>query len=320
MTEPTDPPDFDPNDLLRGFREKLAQRETPLDVDSLFGDLGGTARPAAPRPPATGPSQRGPRGFGADDVEDIPHIDLPPVPREMPALTHDDLRIDIGDGGTAPADTPQAAVELDLPDIVDAPQPDAQDLDSMVQGVARQAEADAAVEPLEADWEPATAVAMRRQANPRLLGQWAPGAWIGALRRAHGAASEVVQGPDGPVVETFAPQLLVALWPPQALDTPLLPRWPARVMLTGAEGDAALESALAMIPADAALWVTHDDIDWALVADIALHHEAALRHYQIEALRALAVAEREAAFARVNSGYVQPAPGQPVQARTDPAA
>jgi hypothetical protein len=141
-------------------------------------------------------------------------------------------------------------------------------------------------------------------ADARLLRQWQPQAWLALARRVRGATAEVLQTPKGPLVENRAPQWLCALWPPQRLDAPLLGRWPEQAALVGAEtACGALHQLLPGLPAGALLWPAALEADWALVAELVLHHDSRLRPADIQALRELAEAERGASFARVNDDY-----------------
>lgn len=306
---------FDPNDILRDFNPRAGQKSAePLDVGSLLDgwrpDSGRNeaqdAVPAAERP--AGRSGRiNHNDWDPDDVIDVAHIDITPD-RQLAA---EDLVIDTEAGWSSPqADEP---IELQLPEVVIEMPTQAGELDEVVSGASHYAAEDAVVRDIESDWEPPTAVAMRRQQNPRLLAQWQPGAWTGAMRRAFGAATEIQQTEDGPVVDTFAPHLLLALWAPQSLDSPLLGRWPHRVLLSAVDADEALDALLRLVPAESSLWLTEADLDWALVADLALHHEAGLRPFQEKALREFADAQRMDTFSRINDGYFQPQPGAPVQ-------
>jgi hypothetical protein len=60
-----------------------------------------------------------------------------------------------------------------------------------------------------------------------------------------------------------------------------------------------------------------DGVDWALGADLVMHHMPALRPYQLQRLRAFIDTEREADFARLNDRYHQPVPGAAVAPRPD---
>ncbi len=148
---------------------------------------------------------------------------------------------------------------------------------------------------------------MRAPTDRRVLPQWQPRAWIAFARRVRGASAEVVQSPGGPVVvENHGPQWLCALWPPQRVDAPLLGRWPDLAVLVGADTlHGALHQLLAELPPDATLWPAMLDVDWALLAELVLHHDASLRPAQVQALRELVEAERQASFARVNDGYTR---------------
>jgi hypothetical protein len=155
-------------------------------------------------------------------------------------------------------------------------------------------------------------VVVRRYVNPRLLAQWQPGVWTGAVKQVCAETTEFLQTAHGPVVETYAPQMLLALWPPQNLSAPMLSRWPMHVMLCTAEAGRATDALLPLMPPAAMLWLTLDHVDWALMAELVLHHDAGLRPLQITALRSFVEAQREATFTRLNNAYRQPMPGQAV--------
>lgn len=161
------------------------------------------------------------------------------------------------------------------------------------------------------DWQPdLQALQLRPAADPRLLAQWQPGAWIGAVRQVLDSSTAFAQGPAGPTVETYAPHRLLLLWPPAA--APLPGRWPQRVRLAAVARERAAALLLQDLPDDARLWLHPggDAIDWALAAEIALLHEPALHPFQIDGLRAFIAAEREAGFAALNRAYARdPASG-----------
>ena len=161
-------------------------------------------------------------------------------------------------------------------------------------------------------------LALRRSADPRLLSAWQPGAWTTATYQVTDAATEIATGPQGSTtVETYAPQRLLLLWPPQRLDAPLLGRWPQQAWLCALPPDDAAGALLAGLPADARLWHNPHagDVDWVLAAEIVLHHQADLRPFQASGLRAFINREREANFSRLNADYQQPAAAGPVQRR-----
>ena len=154
----------------------------------------------------------------------------------------------------------------------------------------------------------------RHAPNPRLLARWQPGAWIAVRRRALGASTEFLNTPDGPLVESRPPQWLMAAWPPQQLDDPVLGRWPELAMLGAAqEPDAAGELLLATLPDQALLWIAELDVDWALLAELVLHQDPGLKPFQVKALRELAEVERLASFEKLNSAYQAAADGRPLR-------
>ena len=142
------------------------------------------------------------------------------------------------------------------------------------------------------------------EADPRLLAQWQPLAWMALARRVAGQNTEVLQAPDGLHVETHAPQWLCAVWPPQQPQAPWLGRWPELATLVEAETrDEALRALLGELPAEASLWAAELDADWRLVAELVLQQDGELRPAQAQALRELAEAERDAGLERLRDGY-----------------
>jgi hypothetical protein len=171
---------------------------------------------------------------------------------------------------------------------------------------------------IDGDWQPGRLV----EQAPRVAGvteQWKPGVWIGAVRRVCGPLAEFVQSPNGPVVETFPPHVLVALWPPQTLSAPFLGRWPLHAALHAVEADQVGVTLMQQVPAGGQLWLVPPAqelaIDWALLADLVLHHDAGLRDFQIRELRSFLQAQRDAGYAHLNDAYEWPAPGRPVTRR-----
>jgi hypothetical protein len=57
------------------------------------------------------------------------------------------------------------------------------------------------------------------------------------------------------------------------------------------------------LPERAALWVLHEDLDWAQLAEIVLLGEPALRPFQQRGLREFIDTERAASTARIRSAY-----------------
>ena len=285
----------DPTHALDDFLQRM--RPTAASMEDGLPDLSGLHARLHPAPPeASGPDAAVPapaRGgvlrsgqrWSADDVQDVPLIDLPTVAAEP---------LPDGSEGMAATQTASrfAASQFDA-ETLDAQQP---------------------------AWQPdPNALRVRPRQHPRVLAQWQPGVWTGAVRQVLEGSTEFVTTAQGPAVETHAPQHLLLLWPPQRVDAPLLGRWPQQVRLCSGAARApdadATETLLATLPADARLWLQPDGdaVDWALAAEILLTHESALRPHQVDGLRAFIVAEREASFARLNSRYHRPEAGGAAQ-------
>ena len=101
---------------------------------------------------------------------------------------------------------------------------------------------------------------------------------------------------------------LLLLWPPQRLDAPTPGRWPQQVKLSAVPADQAAEALVGLLPEPELLWINPagGQIDWALAAEIVLHHDSALRPFQRNGLRDFIAAERETTFARLNADYGLP--------------
>ena len=284
----------DPTHALDGFLQRMqssaATAEGVPDLSGLHARLHptppqapgpGDVMPAAAAAAARGGVLRSGQRWSADDVEDVPVIDLPTVAAEH-----------LPDGSEGAAATQTASRFA-------ASQFNAETLDARLP-----------------TWQPDTnALLVRPKQHPRVLAQWQPGVWTGAVRQVLQGSTEFVTTAQGPVVETHAPLHLLLLWPPQRVDAPLLGRWPQQVRLWAGAPQAPdapdAEALLATLPADARLWLQPDGdaVDWALAAEILLTHESGLRPHQMEGLRAFIVAEREASFARLNSAYHRPEAG-----------
>lgn len=289
MASTPDGSDDDPTHALDDFVRRMrppAPSPAP-DLSDVGRSLHARPQPAVPRGGVLRSGQR----WSADEVEDVPAVELP---RNPPPLT------------TLPT--------IDLPAMQAPPPADEAALASALHGVRLAAAAQEVIDERPA-WQPdPVALQLRAAAPPRLLAHWQPGAWACAVRVVCGGHTEVVTTPQGPVVESFAPQRLLLLWQPRA-DTGPPGRWPHSAWLRPADAEPAAVDALALVPEDARVWPLADtaDVDWALGAELALHHTAGLRPFQIDGLRAFIAAEREAVFARLNSGYRQGAPGGAVQ-------
>jgi len=306
-------PDDDPtralDDFVRRMRPSVPADAAP-DLSDLLHKITPDAPPNAAR--ARGGRLRSGERWSADDVVDVPLVELPPVRRD------DDTPPEVA---MPPVDAPAAGpVAVELPPMDEPTLPDADGLEATVadasRAAAQQFVADA--EGARVQWQPdIDALLLRRASNPRILSAWRPGAWIGAVREVFDSTTEFVHTAAGPVVETYPPHRLLLAWPPQGLERPLLGRWPAQVRLSAVSREAAAEVLLAQLPDDALLWLNPatQDVDWALAAEIVLHHEPALRPFQISGLRAFVDAEREAAFAALNTDYEQVAAGATVTRR-----
>jgi hypothetical protein len=152
----------------------------------------------------------------------------------------------------------------------------------------------------------------------RLVPQWQPGVWIGCECRASEVVSEFIEVQDAhepvsrmrpgegalpPMVHTSVhmhpAQLLLALWPPQTLAQPLLPRWPQRVMLVSDGLHAAARALLGEMPAQARLWLAPQDVDAAFLAEVLLRSEPELAQWQQQALRGFIERERAACVEQI---------------------
>lgn len=168
--------------------------------------------------------------------------------------------------------------------------------------------------PVESDWQPgAISTNVRKPQHPRVLTAWKPGAWVGAVKSVFDSVARVVSTAQGPVVDTYPPHVLLALWAPQNMTSPFLDRWPLRVLLSPVQPDEAGAELLKYLPPQAELWLGEHDIDWGLVGEAVLLHEPGLRDFQLKELRAFVDAERQATWERANKAYKLPASGQPIE-------
>jgi hypothetical protein len=291
--------EFDPDDILKGWQTPPQGRGDGPAID-LDGLLGSVARKA--------------RG----DLDADEALRQRPEEEWQPS-------------GAAPLDVlerrsmAEADAVEDLPfvEIIDAaPATAIDDLDSIGAAAAAAARAEA-IEWVERAGDPAMreAPTFEPVRHPRLAAAWQPGVWLFASRQLNDGDTRVVQTPHGPVIETLPPLHLVALWAPQRLDQPLLPRWPLRAALVAAEERTPVEAVLAWLPADAGdapLCLLHADADdpgaphpadWALIADLVRHHDAGLKPQQLELLAALIESEQAANFERLNAAYAADAGG-----------
>lgn len=287
MSSTPDGSDADPTHALDDFVRRMRTPVPPPDLSDIGRSLRAQPQPATPR----GGVLRSGARWSADAVEDVPVVELPRTP--PPATTP--LTIDLP-GLTAPAPADEAGLAASLRDVHDA-------------AVVRASHADFP------GWQPdPVALQLRPATPPRLLTHWQPGAWTCAERIVCDSHAEVVNTPQGPLVESHAPQRLLLVWPPRA-DAGPPGRWPHSARLQAADAGPANIGALNLVPESASVWPLADtsDVDWALGAELVLLHTAGLQPFQIDGLRSFIAAERERVFARVNDGFCQTAPGGPVQ-------
>lgn len=298
--EPLPPDDDDLTRALDGWQPGIAGRPAAADpTRALDGWVpgGGAGRPAGGR-------------SGRDDEV---RIELPPMVQRVDDPFDETIRLR-GAGDFEDVEPLDDVTDItDVIDVIDvaevreardAPPPD-------WQPQAAGAEAAIATDRVDDAWQPG-AVVVSPRSDPRVIEQWQPGAWVGAVKRVFGAVTDIVSTPNGPVVDVFPPHVLLALWTPQTLTSPFVARFPLRVCLSAAEPEDAGRELLACMPPQALLWMTTPDIDWAFVADLVLHHDKDLRPFQVRELKAFIDAEREAAYTRLNRGYMTPGPGQPL--------
>lgn len=128
--------------------------------------------------------------------------------------------------------------------------------------------------------------------------------WVGALRRAFGPTSEVLDGGQGEVlVENHPPHTIIALWRPKRGSEPFLRRWPSIVTLSRVNEEALIDEVLSLIPDGARLWISRGDIDWALMAEIVMISEKNLAPFQYRELEKFVSEDRARTLAAIGRGY-----------------
>jgi hypothetical protein len=138
---------------------------------------------------------------------------------------------------------------------------------------------------------------------PRLAKHYESGHWIGGVRKAFGAVSEVVEGPNGVLIDSHPPHFLLVLWKPLEPDTPFLPRWPTKVSIAQPASSAAVRELLVDVPPGERLWLTDQHIDWVLMAEIVMLSEPGLQHFHYRELKRFIDIERKATLASVSVNY-----------------
>lgn len=150
---------------------------------------------------------------------------------------------------------------------------------------------------------------MRAKPAGRVAAAAAPGLWVAAWRRVSGAGAEVVDSPLGDELEHVAPSFLVAAWKPLADGQFALRRYPAVARLVSADGDGepVLRALLRLLPGDARIFVPEMEVDWGLIAEIAMACDAEATPDRLRLLQSVMRREREKRFEQIRRRY-PPAP------------
>ncbi len=138
----------------------------------------------------------------------------------------------------------------------------------------------------------------------RIVARPETGVWIGAVRRIIGPIAQVIQTDQGDAIETHPPQYLVAMWAPLRDDEAHLRRWPDSVSVALSDHESAMTELLHNLPEGARVWVTSQEIDWAVIAEIALLSEGqnfTPDHYR--ELERFIAQEREKTLATISANY-----------------
>lgn len=140
--------------------------------------------------------------------------------------------------------------------------------------------------------------------DSRIAARLAPGVWIGAVRRVIGPIAQVTPTAHGDMIETHPPHYLVAIWAPQRDDEAFLRRWPDSVSVALNDQEGAIGELLRNLPEGARVWVTTQEVDWAVIAEIAMLSEG--RRFTPEHYRELErfiANERGATLATISANY-----------------
>lgn len=137
----------------------------------------------------------------------------------------------------------------------------------------------------------------------RLVRRYRSGVWVGAIRRVFGPVAEVHTTGQGEQIDSHPPHYLSALWKPLRPEQPFLRRWPHHVSLVATSAQHALDEMLRHVPVGQRLWLTHETLDWAVMAEIVMIGEAGLAPWQLRELQAFVDAERLAVRAEIRAGY-----------------
>jgi hypothetical protein len=135
----------------------------------------------------------------------------------------------------------------------------------------------------------------------RLARDYRDGVWIGSVRRVFGPISEIDEETGD--FDTRPPHFLIVNWRPLRRGQASLPRWPRKAMLVAPDATAAVRELLRDVPETDKLWLTEQEIDWGLVADIVMLSESQLRPYQMRGLQEFVERERELTLSSIRSLY-----------------
>ncbi len=140
--------------------------------------------------------------------------------------------------------------------------------------------------------------------DSRIVARPVPGVWIGALRRVIGPIAQVTLTDQGETIETHPPHYLVATWAPLRDDEAHLRRWPDSVSVALNDHEGAIAELLRNIPDGARVWVTAQELDWTVIAQIAMLSEGGRftpEHYR--ELERFIAQERDDALATISANY-----------------
>lgn len=140
--------------------------------------------------------------------------------------------------------------------------------------------------------------------DARLVARHEPGVWIGAVRRVIGPIAQVTQTEHGELIETHPPHYLVATWAPLRDDEAHLRRWPDSVSIALHDHASAVAELLCNIPPAARVWITAQEIDWVVIAQIAMLSEGGrFTPEHCRELERFISDERDATLATISANY-----------------
>lgn len=150
---------------------------------------------------------------------------------------------------------------------------------------------------------------MRSKPVSRVADAPAPGLWVGTWRRVMGPSTEVIETPLGDEVDQQSPLYLVAAWKPLAPGQFVLRRYPALARLVAADGDGdpVVRALLRLVPADARLCFPEMEVDWGLIAEIALASEPDPSPERLKLLQLVMRRDRERRFDQIRRRFRQTA-------------